>query len=442
MSTPQSALVWNSGRRGLPLDLGMPSSCVLAGVEHEYAAWDGAVQQDFRTLLPAVAGDLRALDPGDPRARRLPSGCALTADGWEAEIATPPLPVGPGAPQRLDALLATQRTELAVELAAQGVPRLTGFSTHVNISVPDDRVVDIGRQFVRHAALCTVIAAEPRQSAGLLVRPRRSRLEIGGEYAEGEDLVALVTFVSSAVGALVAGSVPPRGPAPVVVPSREKYGWHLPPEGPYAMLLADGPTAALSVGTSVMTAKELFELTWRWARPSCLAQGLDPGACDRLVAGRRWRLQSTLPAETFTVLPVPVHDPPALGYDTTSRKRPGGVVAETTWVSWGHVAWGFHRGPRALYAVIPATQEEEFLRRLDGGHLDEIVDRELSRRGRRRRLMVNAQITGPAWWDEIRPGALVPAERDGSGVVPRVSYRRALRAHRTDSSGSPAVTTG
>ena len=55
--------------------------------------------------------------------------------------------------------------------------------------------------------------------------------------------------------------------------------------------------------------------------------------------------------------------------------------------------------------------------------------------------MVNAQITGPAWWDEIRPGALVPAERDSSGVIPRVSYRRARGAHRTDSSGSPAVTT-
>ena len=228
MSTPQSALVWNLGRRGLPLDLGMPNTCVLAGVEHEYAAWDGAVQQDFRTLLPSVAGDLRALDPGDPRARRLPSGCALTADGGKPRSPHPLSHSGPVLPS--DSTTCWRRNAPSWPSSSPpGVQRLTGFSTHVNISVPDDRVVDIGRQFVRHAALCTVIAAEPRQSAGLLVRPRRSRLEIGGEYAEGETLVALVTFVSSAVGALVAGSVPPPGPAPVVVASREKYGWHLPP---------------------------------------------------------------------------------------------------------------------------------------------------------------------------------------------------------------------
>ena len=337
MSTPQSALVWNLGRRGLPLDLGLPNACVLAGVEHEYAGWDGAVQQDFRTLLPAIAGDLRALDPGDPRARRLPSGCALTADGWEAEIATPPLPVGPGAPQRLDALLATQRSELAVELAAQGVPRLTGFSTHVNISVRDDRVVDIcpassslSRSSLRApSSRPNPNRAQAARAPASVPSGDRWRVRRGRGPRRAGHLRQL------AVGALVAGSVPPRGPAPVVVPSREKYGWHLPPEGPYAVLLADGPAAALSVGTSVMTAKELFEVTWRWARPFCLAQGLDPGACDRLAAGRRWRLQGTLPAETCTVLPAPVDDPPALGYDTKSRKRPGGVVAETTWVSWG-----------------------------------------------------------------------------------------------------------
>ena len=96
------------GDSGLPLvlDPAPADDRERVGVEHEYRLWNHAEQTDFRVLLPLVAGDLRCLDPGDPRARRLPSGVALTADGLEAELATPPVRVGPGVGRTLDLMLA------------------------------------------------------------------------------------------------------------------------------------------------------------------------------------------------------------------------------------------------------------------------------------------------------------------------------------------------
>jgi hypothetical protein len=395
---------------------------VRAGVEHELRVWAGAEQVDFRQALPLVAGGLRALDPGDPRARRLPSGVVLTADGREAELATPPVPWAGDAPTRLDALLAAERAELAVRVAAAcGADRLTGFSTHVNVSVPDDRVVDVGRRFARSCALATAVVAEPASSSGLLVRPRRGRLEVGGEYAEGEDLVALLTFVGSAVSALVAGSPPPDLPDPVVEPAREKFGWYLPPDGPYADLLTGELHGAGLLGTA-----------WEWARPWCVRDGIDPAPVDRLVAGAPLRLaQHHRDAGACTVSsPSDVPRPPTTS--TGPRRLADGTEAEALWVTWSHVVWRFARGGRTAYAVLPVDDEEDFLVRLDGGGLDADIRQELGRRLGRRRLLVHADLDGRVWWHAVRPGALVPAERTRDGLVPRVSRLRAGRQLRRD----------
>ena len=390
------------------------------GVEHEYGVWAGPTQLDFRRLLPVVTEGLRALDPGDPRARRLPSGVALTADGREAELATPPIPWEGAAPHRLDALLAAERSVLARRVAEKfGADRFTGFSTHVNVSVPDDRVVEVGRRFVAFCGLATALVAEPRTSAGLLVRPRRGRLEICGEYAEGEHLVALVTFVGAAVRALGTDVAPPPLPEPVVVPSREKFGWFLPPEGPYADLLELGRPSG----------GDLLAAVWAWARPSCVADGVDPGPVDRLVAGAPLRLEERTGAEVCTTAAVSLPRDTART-NTSPRRLAGGVEAETLWLTWGHAVWVFHDDDRHLHAVMPAEQEPQFLARLDAGGFDETVRRELGRRIRRRRLLVHAQVDGLGWWHEVRPGALVPAERTADGAVPRVSVRRAARQHR------------
>ncbi len=105
-------------------------------------------------------------------------------------------------------------------------------------------------------------------------------------------------------------------------------------------------------------------------------------------------------------------------------------MAESVWLTWQHAVWGVFDHDRALYAVVGAGQEAEFLARLDAGEYDETLRRELRRDHGRRHLMVHAQVTAPAWWHELRPGALVPAERGPDGVLPRVSFRRAARSHR------------
>jgi len=112
------------------------------------------------------------------------------------------------------------------------------------------------------------------------------------------------------------------------------------------------------------------------------------------------------------------------------------VQAETLWLTWAHVVWAFRDGRRQAYAVLPTDDEDDFLTRLDGGRLDDVVRRELRRRVTGKRLLVHADIDRRTWWHEVRPGALVPAERTADGTVPRVSRRRAARAHRR---AAPAV---
>ena len=234
------------------------------GVEHEYRLWSDGTPVDFRRLIGRLCGDLRTLDPGDPRARRLPSGVALTADGWEAELATPPLPVGPGLPGTIDRLLRAERTELRRVAAAEGVDRITGFSTHLNITVPDDEVVSVGQRFAEHCLAALAEVMEPDSSSGMFVRPRRGRLEIGGEYVEGADLEGALTLLVGCVEALRRGRPAPATKPPVLEASREKFGW-------YAAELPAG-----QLGT-----------VWSWARADAVARGLDPAPVDDLVAGSR-----------------------------------------------------------------------------------------------------------------------------------------------------------
>ena len=111
------------------------------------------------------------------------------------------------------------------------------------------------------------------------------------------------------------------------------------------------------------------------------------------------------------------------------------VEAETLWLTWRHVVWRLSDGQRSLHAVLPVEQEQDFLSRLDAGEYDELVRRELRRRLGRRRLLVHTQLDDGVWWHEVRPGALVPAERTRDGSVPRVSRRRAARQHRAGQVG-------
>jgi hypothetical protein len=160
-----------------------------------------------------------------------------------------------------------------------------------------------------------------------------------------------------------------------------------------------------------------------------VADGVDPAPVDRLVAGAPLRLEQAREPGVCTMAP-PGGAPTLAARDTGPRRLAGGIEAESLWLTWAHVVWAFGDGRRQAYAVLSVDDEDDFLVRLDRGELDDVVRRELARRLGRRRLLVHADIDHRVWWHEVRPGALVPAERAADGTVPRVSRRRAARAHR------------
>lgn len=355
-------------RQGLRLPLRGPEWVVRVGVEQEYRVLDGDRPVDFRRLLPLIAGGIRPLDPGDPRARRLPSDVVVTADGLEAELSSPPLPASHAGIRQVVELLGHERRRLVTELeAVLAHPRVEGFSTHLNISVQDGSVVAVARAFAQRCVPAVAAVTEGPDSLGILVRPRRGRLEIGCDYVDGDRLDEALQVARACVDGLVGGDQPPLWCAEPEA-SREKFGWFLPPGPPR-------PDQDLS----------------RWV------QSHRAGLAD---AHRR-----------------------EIRADTSPRQVDE-LVAECEWVTWETVCWAISSSSRTLHAVVSTGQEAEFLDLLDRGELTPLIRRALAERGRRR-LLVNRQIRSGALWHDVRPGALVPAERDGRGRVPRVRMSRA-----------------
>ncbi len=386
------------------LELGaVPRSGLRLRVEHQLTLWSGQRRLDFRHLIGRVAGSLQALDPGDPRARRLPSGVALTTDGWEAVLATPPLPLTPGAPRALDDLLRSERTWLRAAAPTRAATRLTGLSTHLHVSVPDARVMEVGRLFVESCAPALAAITELEHSPGILVRPHVGGLEVSGEYVEGLRLLAAVTLLAACVTGLQHGP-PPLGQARATLPSRLDPAWFFPPA----------------------PATDALDEVWEWARPWCLAIELDPGPVELLTRTAR---RGVVDDCTFGRR----REHRITGAEAGPRTRAAGFRAETEWLTWDHVVWLLQDAAgRQCRAVMPVEHEGTFLVQLDSGRLDRAVLRMLRRSVvRRRRLDHHAQLAQPGLWHDVRPGALVPV-----GLLPEGAVAPAV----TDPSGRPAAT--
>jgi hypothetical protein len=272
---------------------------------------------------------------------------------------------------------------------------MTGFSTHVNVAMPDDEVVSLGRVFAESCLAAMADVMEPEPSSGIFVRPRRARLEVGGEYVEGRDLCAALTLMAACVETLRSGQRPPVVPPPGLSPSREKFGWY---------------ASTLPVGQ--------LRPVWEWARPAAIARGIDPAPVDELASEHRLlrRFRSDDFAQcTFGGEPDPTSTLPDVGL----RVLPSGVMAETEWLTWDHVVWLFEdsRGRRCR-AVVSAADEQQFLTDVEAGAYDDVLRRMLRRWVRTTKLHRNAQLHGLTWWHELRPAALVPAERLHDGSVP------------------------
>jgi len=401
-------------------DLG--STAPLVGVEHELQAHTGSTLRDFRSLLPTVAGPVLLCDPGDPRARRLRSGVALTADGWEAELVTPPLPLDAAAPAALARMLAEESARLLTALQRdEPTTRLTGFSTHINVSVPDSAVIDVAREFAARFAAATMLLLDRPGSPGLLVRPRRGRLEIGGEYAEGEDLAAAVTFVSAAVSHLL--SQPAHTNVSVgegnwtVEPARERFGHFVPADAVAPDLYASGRRCLLRHAGAWVTGQHHLQSVWSVLRSEAISIGLDPAPVDRRVAGL-----VPLPCEhgePAEIAPGPGDGAGLEVLDPAARVREREtLVLEPVWLTWNTTAWRCEdsRSGRTVHLVMPVSDERVFLERLDSGRLDTFLRVCLRRRIRPAPLVNSTQSRKPGVWTTVRPDALVPAERGADGI--------------------------
>lgn len=375
-----------TSRWALPIDV--PPATMQAGVEQEYQVWEGARQQDFRPMLEDCARHLVRRDPSDPRARRLEGGLGLTADGWEAELVTPPLPLSPAGLRDTSARLLDGEARLTTEL---GQARLVGFSTHLNVSAMDRTVVETARAFALTCSSLINALVEPSERTGVLVRPRRGRLEVRCDHLTGAALLAGLAVVAGCVRGLERGARPPSVAAGRVVPSREKFGFFVPPA-------ALGPPDPELV---------------RWVDPHVLSLGLPSAGPGWL--GRYSDLLGTSGESTWSDV------------DPGPRER-SGLRLSCAWLTWRHAVWSVHDPVRAVtrYAVVPAAAESALLTKWDAGQLDEVLTQAM-RSSRRRILYRHRQITRPAIWTDVRPGALVPAERLADGSVPRVQRSAARR---------------
>ncbi|HEY7136581.1 MAG TPA: hypothetical protein VIB48_16125 [Acidimicrobiia bacterium] len=432
MSTRLRARLTGTAARRARLE---PAS--LLGVEHEYTLRDANGPVDFRRLLHRLPVDGRRLDPGDPNAYRCTWGGALTCDGPEAEVASPPVPGVPGFTGLVDAWTRHARRELERLLPA-GV-EASGYSTHLSAALADRRADRVARRYARTYAPGLMLLVDRRESPGLLVRPRPGRVELGGEYVAGLWLRAATAYVAGSTRAAVAGHFPPRLSGRIE-PAVERYGWYVDRRAFGEDLYAHGRGTRLRrVSRGHLFAQDQLEAGWELARDALrdVARPADLCDVDRLVAG-----DLPLPLETDEQM---LDAPPVASLDDTTgrilepRARPGYLVRAEL-ATWDFVVFALQSAARTGYLCIPRNWLHEFFDELERGELDDDVRAFLAAPPTGRVLASTAQTSEPGFFDRVGPpSGLLPAERDpvtgrpgggGAGPGGRRGKQRSERAPR------------
>jgi hypothetical protein len=270
-----------------------PRTGPRCGIEHEFTVLRDQVPVDFRDLIHTLPIPGRRLDPQDPHAYRCSWGGALTTDGREAEIATPPVRLAPGFAGEVARLAVLGQDCLVAALP--GNHHVVGYSTHLNISVPYRRCLAVAGRFATRFAPAMMLLLDRPDSPGLLVRPRPGRLELGGEYQQGDRLRAALLFAAGAVAACASPN-PVRALPPAVAvalsPAVQRFGWYVDRRAFGADLYTFGRTCPLRPARGrggTRTAQRHLEDCWTVARRAVRpwATAGDLALVDDLVSGRR-----------------------------------------------------------------------------------------------------------------------------------------------------------
>ncbi len=397
----------------------------LFGLEHEYSLSRHGQDVDFRDVIHTLAIPGRRLDPGDINAYRLRSGIALTADGAEAEVASPPLPVRPG----FAGEARRWANAAAAELQSILPPRtaMAGYSTHISVSAPAAFTADAARLYARTFGCAFGLVLDGPRSHGIYVRPRPGRLELCGEYAAGPRLGAVAAFAAGSARAcvLTAAGYPLPSPLPPklaiqVLPGIERYGYRVRRDAPGFDLYAAGRAAVLRrEDGGAITAGEAVQLAWQAARDT-LAGSVAPrdlALMDRIAAGdvplgvEEEGLAAPSPVASHA---GPARDP-ALGSILQPRRRPG-LHVDAAIATWDFTVFRVAGPGRVAHASVPRRSLVRFCDLLDAGALDDVLGRYVATAPAGRILASHSQTGAPGLYDEVaNPVQLLAPEREPGG---------------------------
>jgi hypothetical protein len=395
----------------------------LIGVEHEYRVFGaGGRQADFRALIHTLRWDGLRLDPGDANAYRLRSGLAVTADGMEAETASPPVETATGFAEQVVAWAAMGKRELERSLGPGYY--LEGYSTHLSVSLPDEGAEDLARLYALTFGLVFARLIEGPESLGVYVRPRPGRLELCGEYAAGERLRLAAEYAVGSVRACAAGKHPP-GLAGRLLAGRERFGYRL------------HRTEAFGFDSYAATGRDAYPLAIGGsASLADLARASIDITGDHLEADQPGQRDALLQAALAGPLgprrqtrPEPPGGRPGrsvFGEVVDCVQRPGfGVRPE--FATWGHTVFRAERSGRSAAICVEGASLGTFLGALRAGALDSTIEQALDAASPAPALGVPGQPVRPGIYGSVAdPLALVPEEiptkagRPGKGRLGRI----------------------
>ena len=383
---------------------------------------------DFRALIHELGLPGMRLHPVDGQRYLTPSGMAIMAEGLAAEVASPPVSLGPGFARELDSWSAHAFAQLRRPLDSE--IRLKGRSTHLSVEC-DPRIVDeVAWLYAQTFAPAIMLLLDDAESPGLLVRARPSRLELCGEFATDSRLRSAAALAAGSVLALSDALRSGRATQPprlrgTIETARRRFGWYVDRRAFGPDLYDQGRSSVLRrVDGGTISGQDQLEACWDSARSALIDRGWTDSLedADRIVSGDR-----SLPCER----PVDdrrkpaTHEPPPahpIGRMLTTRRRPGFTIQVTS-ATWDYAAFTVSNGDREAICSVPRPVLGTFLSQLEAGELDDILIDSIESGRSDQTLARHAQTLRPGLWARISTSsALLPVDRPGvgGGAVGRV----------------------